>query len=31
MDRSFLTEHVGRLPGGGLVQVLQGIDVVLGR
>ena len=31
IDRSFLTEYVGRLPGGGLVQVLQGIDVVLGR
>lgn len=31
MDRSFLAERVGRLPGGGLVQVLQGIDVVLGR
>ena len=30
IDRSFLTEHVGRLPEGGLVQVLQGIDVVLG-
>lgn len=31
LDRSFLTDHVGRLPAKPMVQILHGIDVVLGR
>ena len=31
IDRSFLAERVGRLQGSSLTQVLQGIDIVLGR
>lgn len=31
VDRSFLTDRVGRLTPKRLAQVLQGIDVVLGR
>jgi mRNA interferase MazF len=31
LDRSFLTERVGRLASKPLAQILHGIDVVLGR
>jgi mRNA-degrading endonuclease toxin of MazEF toxin-antitoxin module len=31
LDRSTLTERVGRLPAASLELVLAGIDVVLGR
>jgi len=31
LDRSFLTDRVGRLPPRLLDQILQGLDVVLGR
>jgi len=31
LDRSLLTEHVGKLPPRKLAQVLTGIDVILGR
>ena len=31
VDRSVLSEHVGRIPGAQLELVLGGIDVVLGR
>ena len=31
IDRSFLTERVGRLASNPLAQILHGIDVVLGR
>lgn len=31
IDRSFLTERVGRLPPKQFAQVLHGIDIVLGR
>lgn len=31
IDRSFLTDRIGRLGPKQLAQVLQGIDVVLGR
>lgn len=31
LDRSALDEHVGRLGPGHLAQILNGIDVVLGR
>lgn len=31
LDRSFLTEHVGRLTSRYLAQILHGIDVLLGR
>jgi mRNA interferase MazF len=31
LDRSFLTERVGRLTAKHLAQVLHGIDVMLGR
>jgi mRNA interferase MazF len=31
LDRSLLTEHVGRLTSKHLAQVLHGIDVMLGR
>ena len=31
LDRSFLTERVGRLASKPLVQILHGVDVVLGR
>jgi mRNA interferase MazF len=31
LDRSFLDEYVGRLSHKQLVQILYGIDVVLGR
>jgi mRNA interferase MazF len=31
LDRSFLTEQAGRLTPKHLVQVLHGIDVMLGR
>lgn len=31
VDRSILSEHVGRIPKAQLELVLEGIDVVLGR
>lgn len=31
LDRTFLTDRVGRLPPKLFAQILQGIDVVLGR
>ena len=31
IDRAFLTERVGRLAPKQLAQILQGVDVVLGR
>ncbi len=31
LDRSFLTDHVGRLAAKPMVQILHGIDVILGR
>ena len=31
LDRSFLTDHVGRLSAKPMVQILHGIDVILGR
>ena len=31
LDKSFLTERVGKLPAAKLELVLSGIDVVLGR
>ena len=31
LDRSLLTERVGRLPSKPFAQILHGIDIVLGR
>jgi mRNA interferase MazF len=31
LDRSVLTDHVGRLSAKPMVQILHGIDVILGR
>jgi mRNA interferase MazF len=31
LDRTLLTERAGRLPARPLTQILQGVDVVLGR